>query len=252
MYKCMHSVYEVTDFCTRKACKCSFIDWGVLDGEPVWGGTVSMGHGRSAVSPLSHQLQFVLTIIQTSCGVIWPCSFPLGWLYFQIGYMISLIAFFTNFYIQVNLTLLWPLLKSPSSVHFRGPSQHVGPLLSQWQGSPCLQEGDSCQHKGCWNLSQTSRGLHLWKEGSGFTWESRAVEQAPCWIAQGPLQTRDGWFQSVSQPYCSELCDEIKCPKKFPSQLSAVDRNLPLCPSFLTRPLLGFGGSVHSQVHDVR
>lgn len=37
-------------------------------------------------------LQFVLTIIQTSCGVIWPCSFPLGWLYFQIGYMISLIA----------------------------------------------------------------------------------------------------------------------------------------------------------------
>nr|XP_060471740.1 elongation of very long chain fatty acids protein 5 isoform X3 [Panthera onca] len=45
-------------------------------------------------------LQFVLTIIQTSCGVIWPCSFPLGWLYFQIGYMISLIAFFTNFYIQ--------------------------------------------------------------------------------------------------------------------------------------------------------
>ncbi|ELV11969.1 Elongation of very long chain fatty acids protein 5 [Tupaia chinensis] len=45
-------------------------------------------------------LQFVLTIIQTSCGVIWPCSFPLGWLYFQIGYMISLIALFTNFYIQ--------------------------------------------------------------------------------------------------------------------------------------------------------
>ncbi|XP_049750377.1 very long chain fatty acid elongase 5 isoform X1 [Loxodonta africana] len=45
-------------------------------------------------------LQFVLTIIQTSLGVIWPCSFPLGWLYFQIGYMISLIALFTNFYIQ--------------------------------------------------------------------------------------------------------------------------------------------------------
>uniref|UniRef100_A0A9L0J9D4 Elongation of very long chain fatty acids protein n=1 Tax=Equus asinus TaxID=9793 RepID=A0A9L0J9D4_EQUAS len=45
-------------------------------------------------------LQFVLTIIQTSCGVIWPCTFPLGWLYFQIGYMISLIALFTNFYIQ--------------------------------------------------------------------------------------------------------------------------------------------------------
>ncbi|XP_077018199.1 very long chain fatty acid elongase 5 isoform X2 [Tamandua tetradactyla] len=45
-------------------------------------------------------LQFVLTIIQTTCGVIWPCAFPLGWLYFQIGYMISLIALFTNFYIQ--------------------------------------------------------------------------------------------------------------------------------------------------------
>ncbi|MXQ97816.1 hypothetical protein E5288_WYG013834 [Bos mutus] len=45
-------------------------------------------------------LQFVLTIIQTSCGVIWPCTFPLGWLYFQIGYMISLITLFTNFYIQ--------------------------------------------------------------------------------------------------------------------------------------------------------
>ncbi|XP_014404773.1 PREDICTED: elongation of very long chain fatty acids protein 5 isoform X2 [Myotis brandtii] len=45
-------------------------------------------------------IQFVLTIIQTTCGVIWPCSFPLGWLYFQIGYMISLITLFTNFYIQ--------------------------------------------------------------------------------------------------------------------------------------------------------
>ncbi|XP_058162875.1 very long chain fatty acid elongase 5 [Dasypus novemcinctus] len=45
-------------------------------------------------------LQFVLTIIQTTCGVIWPCAFPLGWLYFQIGYMISLITLFTNFYIQ--------------------------------------------------------------------------------------------------------------------------------------------------------
>lgn len=51
----------------------------------------------------------MLTILQTSCGVVWPCAFPLGWLYFQIGYMISLIALFTNFYIQVNLTLLWRL-----------------------------------------------------------------------------------------------------------------------------------------------
>uniref|UniRef100_A0A8C5K9S2 Elongation of very long chain fatty acids protein n=1 Tax=Jaculus jaculus TaxID=51337 RepID=A0A8C5K9S2_JACJA len=38
-------------------------------------------------------VQFVLTTIQTSCRVIWPCTFPLGWLYFQIGYMISLITY---------------------------------------------------------------------------------------------------------------------------------------------------------------
>lgn len=64
---------------------------------------------RAQLCLLPHQVQFVLTILQTSCGVIWPCAFPLGWLYFQIGYMISLIALFTNFYIQVNLTLLWRL-----------------------------------------------------------------------------------------------------------------------------------------------
>ncbi|KAH1172859.1 hypothetical protein KIL84_016698 [Mauremys mutica] len=45
-------------------------------------------------------IQFVLTIFQTSCGVVWPCAFPMGWLYFQISYMISLIILFTNFYIQ--------------------------------------------------------------------------------------------------------------------------------------------------------
>uniref|UniRef100_A0A8C3QXM0 Elongation of very long chain fatty acids protein 5 n=10 Tax=Passeriformes TaxID=9126 RepID=A0A8C3QXM0_9PASS len=45
-------------------------------------------------------IQFVLTIFQTSCGVVWPCAFPQGWLYFQISYMISLIILFTNFYIQ--------------------------------------------------------------------------------------------------------------------------------------------------------
>lgn len=58
-----------------------------------------------SVLALLLQVQFVLTIIQTSCGLLWRCSFPLGWLYFQIGYMISLIMLFTNFYIQVNLTL---------------------------------------------------------------------------------------------------------------------------------------------------
>uniref|UniRef100_H3AAE2 Elongation of very long chain fatty acids protein n=1 Tax=Latimeria chalumnae TaxID=7897 RepID=H3AAE2_LATCH len=44
--------------------------------------------------------QFVLTIVQTTCGVIWPCGFPMGWLYFQISYMISLIVLFSNFYIK--------------------------------------------------------------------------------------------------------------------------------------------------------
>lgn len=52
---------------------------------------------------LSPQTQFVLTIFQTSCGVVWPCAFPQGWLYFQIFYMISLIILFTNFYIQVKV-----------------------------------------------------------------------------------------------------------------------------------------------------
>lgn len=87
----------------------SFHGLGVL-GEPVWRGTLSVRHGCTAqLCPLSHQLQFVLTIIQTTCGVIWPCTFPLGWLYFQIGYMISLITLFTNFYIQVSLALPWQL-----------------------------------------------------------------------------------------------------------------------------------------------
>ncbi|KAK3573635.1 hypothetical protein QTP86_029980 [Hemibagrus guttatus] len=45
-------------------------------------------------------VQFVLTMIQTSCAVVWPCGFPKGWLYFQISYMITLIIFFSNFYIQ--------------------------------------------------------------------------------------------------------------------------------------------------------
>nr|AGR45588.1 fatty acyl elongase [Clarias macrocephalus x Clarias gariepinus] len=45
-------------------------------------------------------IQFVLTMIQTSCAVVWPCGFPKGWLYFQISYMITLIIFFSNFYKQ--------------------------------------------------------------------------------------------------------------------------------------------------------
>ncbi|NXR98391.1 ELOV5 protein, partial [Oxylabes madagascariensis] len=54
----------------------------------------------SLIFVFSPQIQFVLTIFQTSCGVVWPCAFPQGWLYFQISYMISLIILFTNFYIQ--------------------------------------------------------------------------------------------------------------------------------------------------------
>ncbi|XP_061692320.1 elongation of very long chain fatty acids protein 5 [Syngnathoides biaculeatus] len=45
-------------------------------------------------------IQFVLTVLQTLCAIIWPCGLPLGWLYFQITYMFTLIVFFSNFYIQ--------------------------------------------------------------------------------------------------------------------------------------------------------
>lgn len=45
-------------------------------------------------------IQFFLTGSQTMCAIIWPCGVPMGWLYFQIGYMVTLITFFANFYIQ--------------------------------------------------------------------------------------------------------------------------------------------------------
>uniref|UniRef100_A0A673B718 Elongation of very long chain fatty acids protein n=1 Tax=Sphaeramia orbicularis TaxID=375764 RepID=A0A673B718_9TELE len=45
-------------------------------------------------------VQFFLTVSQTMCAVIWPCGFPMGWLYFQISYMVTLIILFTNFYVQ--------------------------------------------------------------------------------------------------------------------------------------------------------
>ncbi|XP_028843942.1 very long chain fatty acid elongase 5 [Denticeps clupeoides] len=45
-------------------------------------------------------VQFVMTMFQTSCAVVWPCGFPMGWLYFQISYMVSLIILFTNFYVK--------------------------------------------------------------------------------------------------------------------------------------------------------
>ncbi|KAF7643141.1 hypothetical protein LDENG_00244530 [Lucifuga dentata] len=46
------------------------------------------------------QIQFFLTMSQTMCAVLWPCGFPIGWLYFQISYMVTLIILFSNFYIQ--------------------------------------------------------------------------------------------------------------------------------------------------------
>lgn len=48
------------------------------------------------------QIQFVLTVVQTTCAVVWPCGFPMGWLYFQISYMVTLIILFLNFYVKVN------------------------------------------------------------------------------------------------------------------------------------------------------
>ncbi|KAG7216403.1 hypothetical protein INR49_021655 [Caranx melampygus] len=47
-------------------------------------------------------IQFFLTVSQTMCAVIWPCDFPMGWLYFQISYMVTLIILFSNFYRQVS------------------------------------------------------------------------------------------------------------------------------------------------------
>ncbi|XP_077585153.1 very long chain fatty acid elongase 5 isoform X2 [Stigmatopora nigra] len=45
-------------------------------------------------------IQFLVTILQTLCAIMWPCGVPFGWLYFQITYVLTLIVFFTNFYIQ--------------------------------------------------------------------------------------------------------------------------------------------------------
>uniref|UniRef100_H3DGL6 Elongation of very long chain fatty acids protein n=2 Tax=Tetraodon nigroviridis TaxID=99883 RepID=H3DGL6_TETNG len=45
-------------------------------------------------------IQFGLTVFHALCAVVWPCGFSLGWLYFQISYMLTLVIFFLNFYIQ--------------------------------------------------------------------------------------------------------------------------------------------------------
>lgn len=61
------------------------------------------------------QVQFVLTMFQTSCAVVWPCGFPMGWLYFQITYMITLILLFSNFYIKVNKFSAYRILSYEST-----------------------------------------------------------------------------------------------------------------------------------------
>lgn len=50
----------------------------------------------------SSQVQFFLTMSHSLSAVLRPCGFPMGWLYFQISYMVTLIFFFSNFYIQVS------------------------------------------------------------------------------------------------------------------------------------------------------
>ncbi|KAK7930774.1 hypothetical protein WMY93_007169 [Mugilogobius chulae] len=45
-------------------------------------------------------IQFFLTVSQSFCAIIWPCGFSIGWTWFQICYMLTLIMLFTNFYFQ--------------------------------------------------------------------------------------------------------------------------------------------------------
>uniref|UniRef100_A0A8C7QKA3 Elongation of very long chain fatty acids protein n=1 Tax=Oncorhynchus mykiss TaxID=8022 RepID=A0A8C7QKA3_ONCMY len=67
-------------------------------------------YGLSAVPALRPYLSMVEEIHHTSTADsvlfdhvpdnMWPCDFPRGWLYFQIFYVVTLIALFSNFYIQ--------------------------------------------------------------------------------------------------------------------------------------------------------
>ncbi|XP_010884057.1 elongation of very long chain fatty acids protein 2 [Esox lucius] len=45
-------------------------------------------------------VQFILTITHTLSAVVVPCGFPFGCLLFQSSYMMTLVIFFVNFYIQ--------------------------------------------------------------------------------------------------------------------------------------------------------
>ncbi|MGH0148835.1 UNVERIFIED_CONTAM: hypothetical protein FKN15_013795 [Acipenser sinensis] len=99
-------------------------------------------------------IQFVLTMFQTTCAVFRPCGFPMGWLYFQICYLISLIALFSNFYIQGNKYSLqfqcidvaphpgWgpPSLDSPG-VPDCTPAQHGGICHNNLPVEHCYQKG---------------------------------------------------------------------------------------------------------------
>ncbi|KAK2815051.1 hypothetical protein Q7C36_023317 [Tachysurus vachellii] len=45
-------------------------------------------------------VQFILTITHTLSAVVFPCGFPLGCLFFQSSYMLTLVILFVNFYMQ--------------------------------------------------------------------------------------------------------------------------------------------------------
>ncbi|XP_060756064.1 elongation of very long chain fatty acids protein 2 [Neoarius graeffei] len=45
-------------------------------------------------------VQFILTITHTLSAVVFPCGFPLGCLFFQSSYMVTLVILFINFYMQ--------------------------------------------------------------------------------------------------------------------------------------------------------
>ncbi|XP_053466941.1 elongation of very long chain fatty acids protein 2 isoform X2 [Ictalurus furcatus] len=45
-------------------------------------------------------IQFILTITHTLSAVVFPCGFPLGCLFFQSSYMVTLVILFINFYMQ--------------------------------------------------------------------------------------------------------------------------------------------------------
>lgn len=119
------------------------------------------------------QVQFVLTIIQTTCGVIWPCSFPMGWLYFQIGYMISLIILFTNFYNEVSpprgfLAQGFPgdALVPPRTGGREGPvcsapwQRHQG---SHWNGESAAGQTSCCFPSACATRGRGFFPPNLWR-----------------------------------------------------------------------------------------